>query len=84
MQITFSTAAEQYLRQRFRTRSKRARELGNYVEANAELDKIILRLWAHSAALNVRWPIQGEAKKWGTALDIAADLVQLGPEEVPV
>ena len=56
-------------------------ELGNYAEADAELDKIAPHLRAHPDVLKVRWEIYAAAKKWEAALDIAAALIQLEPEE---
>jgi predicted metal-dependent peptidase len=56
-------------------------ELGNYVEADAELDGITASLRAHPDVLKVCWEIYAAAKKWEAALDIAAALVRLIPEE---
>ncbi len=56
-------------------------ELGNYVEAEAELDHISPQLRAHPDVLSVRWHVYALAKKWEGALDIAATLVQVVPEE---
>ena len=55
-------------------------ELGNHIEADAELDNIAANLRAHPDVLNVRWEIYAAAKKWEAALDIAAALIQLDPE----
>lgn len=57
-------------------------ELGNYLEANAELDEIAPQLRAHPAVLNQRWQIYAEAKRWDAALELANTLVQLLPDDV--
>ena len=56
-------------------------ELGNHLEADAELEKITPQLRAHPMVLTVRWEIYAAAKKWEAALDIAAALIQLDPED---
>ena len=56
-------------------------ELGNMAEANNELDNITAGLRAHPHVLNVRWEIYAAAKKWEAALDIAAAIIRLAPEE---
>lgn len=56
-------------------------ELGNYVEANEELEKITPQLRAHPMVLAVRWEIYAVAKKWEAALDIAAAIIQLDPDD---
>jgi predicted Zn-dependent protease len=56
-------------------------ELGNHIEADAELDNIAANLRAHPDVLNVRWEIYAAAKKWEAALDIAAAVIQLDPED---
>ncbi|HXP58944.1 MAG TPA: hypothetical protein VN829_00560 [Dongiaceae bacterium] len=56
-------------------------ELGNYVEADAGLDGITASLRAHPDVLKVRWEVYAAAKKWEAALDIAAALVRLAPEQ---
>ena len=55
-------------------------ELGNHVEAHEELEKITPSLQAHPDVLTVRWEVYAAAKKWDAALDIAAALIQLEPE----
>ena len=57
-------------------------ELGNHIEANEELEKIAPELRAHPNVLKLRWEIYAAAKKWERALDIAAALIQLEPEEL--
>jgi predicted Zn-dependent protease len=56
-------------------------ELGNHVEADADLDKITPQLRAHPDVLKLRWQIYAAAKKWEAALDIAAAHVALDPED---
>ena len=56
-------------------------ELGNYVEADAELDKIAARLRAHSDALKVRWRVYAQAQKWNVCLLIAQTVTELEPEK---
>lgn len=55
-------------------------ELGNPIEAEAELDKVPPQHQAHPAVLEVRWEICAKAKKWDAALEIASALVQVVPE----
>jgi predicted Zn-dependent protease len=55
-------------------------ELGNHIEADAELDNIAANLRAHPDVLKVRWEIYAAAKKWEAALDIAAALIQSDPD----
>jgi tetratricopeptide (TPR) repeat protein len=56
-------------------------ELGNAIEANAELEKIAPQLRAHPEVLKLRWEACAAVKNWPAALDIAAALIQLQPEE---
>ena len=56
-------------------------ELGNHLEADAELERITPQLRAHPMVLTVRWEIYAVAKKWEAALDIAAALIQLDPDD---
>jgi tetratricopeptide (TPR) repeat protein len=55
-------------------------ELGDYSEANEELEEITPELRAHPAVLNVRWGVYAAAKKWDAALDIATAIIQRDPE----
>jgi tetratricopeptide (TPR) repeat protein len=55
-------------------------ELGNLVEASAELELISAQNLAHPAVLEVRWAIYAAAKKWEAAFDITATFIQLEPE----
>ena len=56
-------------------------ELGNYIEANEELEKVTPQLRAHPDVLKVRWEVYAAVEKWEAALDIAAALTQLNPED---
>jgi tetratricopeptide (TPR) repeat protein len=55
-------------------------ELGNYVEADAELDKIAQEFRAHPDVLGVRWCICAKAGKWETCVDLAAAVVAADPK----
>ena len=56
-------------------------ELGSHIEANEELEKITPQLRTHPEVLKVRWEIYADARKWESALDIAAALIQLDPND---
>ena len=56
-------------------------ELGNHIEANAELDLITTSLSSHPDVLNVRWKILAAAKNWEASLDIAGAIIKLHPEQ---
>jgi len=56
-------------------------ELGNPAEAEAEVDQIAAEFREHPDVLKLRWEIYAAAKKWGPALDAAAALVRLQPDE---
>ena len=56
-------------------------ELGNWQEANEELEKITPTLRAHPDVLEVRWQIYAKAGKWDLAAEIAHALVQIKPLE---
>jgi tetratricopeptide (TPR) repeat protein len=55
-------------------------ELGNYAEANEELERIAPPLRAHADVLEVRWHIYAQAKKWDACLDITGALIKLDPD----
>ena len=55
-------------------------ELGNVVEARAELAQIDATLQNHPAVLAIRWGILAEEKNWIAALAIARELVVLVPD----
>jgi Flp pilus assembly protein TadD len=56
-------------------------ELGSVAEAKAELGKVALQLQRHPEVLKVQWGIFAAEMKWGAALEVAAVLVELAPEE---
>ena len=56
-------------------------ELGNQVEAHAELDSIAPVLRSHPAVLELRWQIYAKEKKWDACVGIAAELVATNPED---
>ena len=43
-------------------------ELGNHLEANAELENIAAEHRAHPVVLETRWRVYAKAKKWDGAL----------------
>jgi tetratricopeptide (TPR) repeat protein len=55
-------------------------ELGNACEGNRELEKIPPELQKHPDVLKVRWEIYATQKRWEAALEVAASLVELEPE----
>ncbi|PWU10598.1 MAG: hypothetical protein C5B50_25360 [Verrucomicrobia bacterium] len=56
-------------------------ELGNPVEAEAELEQMTPELREHPDVLKLRWEICAARKKWEEALEIASALVHLEPDE---
>ncbi len=56
-------------------------ELGNWREANDELDKITPSFLAHPNVLEVRFQICAKAEKWDAAAELARELVQINPNE---
>jgi Flp pilus assembly protein TadD len=56
-------------------------ELGSPAEAEAELAKVTPQWLSHPDAQKVRWGICASAKKWEEALEIAAALVALEPND---
>ena len=55
-------------------------ELGNLVEAKAELEHIDPELQAHPDVLEVRWIICAEGKQWEEGLQVARMLLDKAPE----
>jgi hypothetical protein len=45
-------------------------ELGNYLEANAELDQITPELCVHPDVLEICWEIYAKYKHWGACVQI--------------
>lgn len=56
-------------------------ELGDHLEAAKELESVAPELRGHPAVLKLRWGIYAAERKWEAALDTAATLIQLDPEE---
>lgn len=55
--------------------------LGDYVEADKEIEGIAAETRSHPAVLEVRWQIHAKARRWEGALEIASALAQGLPEE---
>jgi len=56
-------------------------ELGDPLQANEELEKIMPQLRVHPDALEIRWQIYAKEKKWEACVDIAATIVKFAPEK---
>jgi tetratricopeptide (TPR) repeat protein len=56
-------------------------ELGNPVEAGAELDRMRSSSQEHPLALQLRWRIRSATKQWEECVRIATRLIELVPEE---
>ena len=56
-------------------------ELGNQTEAKDELGKIATALRSHPDVLKVRWEVYAAGRSWDAALEVAAALIQLDPED---
>ena len=54
--------------------------LGNYAEANEELEYITAENRAHPDVLQLRWRIYADARKWEACLHIATALTTMTPE----
>jgi predicted Zn-dependent protease len=54
--------------------------LGNYADANDELEQIAAANRAHPDVLQIRWRIYADARKWDACLDIATTLTAMTPE----
>jgi len=54
--------------------------LGDYAEANEELEQIAAANLAHPDVLQLRWRIDAAAKKWDACLEIATALTTMTPE----
>ena len=55
--------------------------LGNWQEANEELEKITLALRSHPDVLLVRFEIYSKAAKWDKAAEISGLLIQIRPND---
>jgi tetratricopeptide (TPR) repeat protein len=56
-------------------------ELGNHFEAKEELQNVAPEFRGHPQVLEVRWQIEAAARNWEEALEIAAGIIQIAPEE---
>ena len=57
-------------------------ELGAFLDANEELEKISSPLSVHPDVLEVRWEINSNLERWDGALEIADAIIRLNPERV--
>ena len=57
-------------------------ELGNAVEALAELERVTPANQTHPGVLEVRWAALAELKHWETALVVAGELIKAAPDNV--
>src|SRR5687767_9118826 len=55
-------------------------ELGNWLEANEELENVSAILRTHPEVLALRWQVYNRAKRHETALDIANAFTQVDPK----
>jgi tetratricopeptide (TPR) repeat protein len=56
-------------------------ELGNHLEANADLDRIVVSLQNHPAVLLLRWNVAALAKQWDHCINLAKTLIRLVPDQ---
>jgi predicted Zn-dependent protease len=56
-------------------------DLGNAVEARAEVERIRTRLRGHPDVLEVRWQICARTKHWECALGLARTITEQAPEQ---
>jgi hypothetical protein len=54
-------------------------ELGNLIEAEADLNRISAMQQCHPDVLEVRWIILAQAKRWEASLEIARTLLKIAP-----
>ena len=57
-------------------------ELGNHIEADAELECIAPQFRAHPDVLEVRWSIYANAKRWEPCLDVSETIIKIAPGRV--
>ena len=55
-------------------------ELGNWAEANEELERITPEMRAHPFVLRVRWGIYAKAEKWEMAVEVARCMTVMLPD----
>lgn len=65
---------------RFLTAAEGWLELGNWLEANEELERITPTMRVHPAVLQIRWEIYAKAEKWEMAVEIGRALSEMLPE----
>ena len=56
-------------------------ELGNHIEADAELDFIAPRHRSNPSVLKLRWFIYAHAKQWAACCDVGSELCRLAPKD---
>jgi hypothetical protein len=56
-------------------------ELGNYLEATAELEQITPKMRGHPSVMEVRFHIYAAARKWECAAEIAKAISEFAPKE---
>jgi len=56
-------------------------ELGNLVEAQVELDSIAPELRTHPEVLAVHWEILSVTRNWAAALEVAATMIHVAPND---
>lgn len=54
-------------------------ELGNLVEAEADLNRVSAQRQCHPDVLEARWLILAQTRRWEAALEIARSLLKLAP-----
>jgi len=54
--------------------------LGNWLEANEELEKVTPQMRAHPEVLELRWQIYDRAKKFEAAFEVASGFTELYPD----
>ena len=55
-------------------------ELGDWQEANEELERITPKMRVHPFVLRVRWGIYAKAQKWEMAAEVARGMTVMLPE----
>lgn len=54
--------------------------LGNFIDANEELEKVTPQLRSHPDVLAVRWQVYAHYNEWDVCLDLGKALMDLAPE----
>lgn len=57
-------------------------ELGNFVEANEELERIEPAFRSHPDVLEIRWKIYANASRWEACVDIGLAITKAAPNRV--